>query len=80
MLDPVEETVDEVAFFVERPVDRLARGSCRVPRESRCRAKLAGDEIARMVGVISRIRHDAPDAGKSFDQASRLRAVSPLDP
>lgn len=65
-------------LFVERPVDRLHDRSRRVLFDLSAGPEVVGDKPTQMISVIGCIRHHMPDAFQPFDQAARLRAVTPL--
>jgi hypothetical protein len=76
--DPVEETLDEMAFFAECPVDSLLCCPRRILLDLCGCPKLFRDEFPQIIGVIGRVRHDMTDVFKAFDQPTRLRAIAPL--
>ena len=77
-LDTIEETFDKVAFLIERPVDLLGVLACRVLFDLRHRAKIICNKLTQIISVISRIRHDMPDACQPFDQTACLWTIAPL--
>jgi len=50
--DPVEETLDKVAFSVERPVNEAVLAPCWISFDMRGCAQIIGDESAQMIGII----------------------------
>lgn len=56
----------------------MAHDAGRVLLDLRDRAQFVGDESAQVIRVIGRIRDDVAHALQPRDQASRLRAVTPL--
>lgn len=68
--DSVEETFHKVTLFVEHPVDGFVCGARRVLFDlGRC-AKIVGDEVTQVIGIIGGVGHDMADARKPFDQVS----------
>lgn len=67
-----------MAFFVERPVDVTVLFAGRIAFDMRRGTEVISDEGAQMIGVISRIHDDMADSLETLDQATRLRAVTPL--
>jgi hypothetical protein len=68
--DPVEETLDEMAFLVERPINRVTHDPRRVLLDVGRGFEIIGDELAQVVGVVGRIRDDMGDTLKSLDQTA----------
>ena len=74
----VEETFDEVALLVECPVDWTILAAGGIALDIGLRAKAFRDELAQMIGVISRIHDDVSRVCQPCDQAPRLGAITPL--
>jgi len=75
--DPVEETFDQVALFMECPVDRMAAGPGRVQPDLRRCTRFNGDGPAKVIGIMRRVRDHMGHAVQAFDQVARLRTVAP---
>lgn len=76
--DLVEEALDEVAFLVEHPVDRLGSAARRVLLDLSHGTKFLGDEGAQVVGVVACIHDDMAHPLQPLDQPARLGAVTPV--
>ena len=74
----VEETLNQVPFLVECPIDVSAFTAGRVAFDVRCCAKIIGDECPQMIGIVGSVHDDMLRCGQTFDQPTRLRAVTPL--
>jgi len=77
-VDTVEDTLDEMALFVQHPVNRIPSVACRILFDLRPRAQIIGDEYAQVIGVLGGIHDDTTDAFQASDQAACVRAVTPL--
>lgn len=77
-LEFVEEALDEMALFVEHPVDRTAFTPGWITLDMGHRTQLIGDEAAQVVGIIGCIHDDVLRPCQPFDQATRLWTVTPL--
>lgn len=76
--DAIEEALDEVAFFVECPVDFAPHGTGRVLLDVGRGFEVVADEGPQMVGVIRGVGDDMAHTRHALDQPARLRAVAPL--
>ena len=76
--DAVEEALDQMAFLVERPIQRPASGAAAVALDLGCGVQVIGDEPAQRLGVVSGVGDDMADARPVSDQPLGLRAVGPM--
>ena len=67
-----------MALFVEHPVYGSVFTTGGIALNMGRRAQVIKDEFPQMIGVVSRIRDDMPDASQPFDQPARLWAITPL--
>ena len=61
-----------------RPDDLSGVLERRILFDLRHSAKIICKELAQMISVLSRIRHDMTNACQPFNQAACLRAIAPL--
>lgn len=74
----VEEALDEMALFVEHPVDWAAFAASWIALDVGGCAEIIGNEGSQVIGVIGGVHNNVLRRRQTFNQATRLRAVAPL--
>ncbi len=77
-LEFIEETFDEMAFFIGGPIDRMAGDTSWVLLDVGDGVEVFGDESAQTIRIVGGVGNHMADAVEPFEQVARLRTIAPL--